>query len=306
MDSKSDLQLRLVRRILKLIVDGSLKPGDHLRETELSSQFGVSRSPVRAALAQLASLGAVDRADGRGMSVAVDPAAAQRILGGLPLEDEEQIRERIARDWFEGRIPREISENSFRSRYGLGKMTLSRVLSVLSDEGIISRMPGYGWQFEPTLNSLAANDASYDFRFLVEPGAMLQSSFVYDAIGAAAIRARHERILSDEQHSLSELFRLDEEFHLFIAGCSHNSFVVQAVAQQNKLRRLLEYESLIDMGRLNSSCQEHVAILDALDVGDRGRAAEAMRQHLRAAKAAAPKFATDLGALGFPGSSDNA
>ena len=238
------------------------------------------------------------------MSVAVDPAAAQRILGGLPLEDEEQIRERIARDWFEGRIPREISENSFRSRYGLGKMTLSRVLSVLSDEGIISRMPGYGWQFEPTLNSLAATTplTSVPGR----AGRHAAVSFVYDAIGAAAIRARHERILSDEQHSLSELFRLDEEFHLFIAGCSHNSFVVQAVAQQNKLRRLLEYESLIDMGRLNSSCQEHVAILDALDVGDRGRAAEAMRQHLRAAKAAAPKFATDLGALGFPGSSDNA
>lgn len=292
MEAKSDLQLRLVRQVLEMIVDGTLKPGDPLREVELSSSFGVSRSPVRAALAQLAALGVANRADGRGMQVALSSNAARTTLETLPPEDDDQIREQIARDWFEGRIPREISEKSFRDRYSLGKMTLTRVLSMLSDEGIISRMPGYGWQFEPTLNSLESNNASYDFRLLIEPGAILQSSFVYDFAGGAAIRARHERILSDRRHSLTELFRLDEEFHLFIAGCSKNGFVAQAVAQQNKLRRLLEYASLIDTGRLNNSCHEHLAILDALDAGDCASAAKAMRRHLEAAKAAAPTFTT--------------
>ncbi len=290
MEAKSDLQLRLVRQVLELIVDGTLKLGDPLREVELSSQFGVSRSPVRAALSQLAGLGAAARGGSRGMQVALDSGSARTTLENLPLEDEDQIREQIAKDWFEGRVPREISEKSFRLRYNLGKMTLNRVLTALSDEGIISRMPGYGWQFEPTLNTLESNDASYDFRLLIEPGAILQPSFVFDAAGAAAIRARHNRILSDEEHNLAELFRLDEEFHLFIAGCSRNGFVVQAVAQQNRLRRLLEYASLIDTGRLNSSCQEHVEILDALHAGDRTYAANIMRKHLEAAKAAPPSF----------------
>jgi DNA-binding GntR family transcriptional regulator len=73
-NSKSDLQLRLVRKLLKLIIDGALRPGDPLREIELSRQFGVSRSPVRAALAQLGDLKAADRIEGRGMRVAVNPA----------------------------------------------------------------------------------------------------------------------------------------------------------------------------------------------------------------------------------------
>lgn len=290
MDSKSDLQLRLVRQVLDLIAGGSLRPGDHLRETDLARQFGVSRSPVRAALVQLSGLGAARRGAGRGVNVAADAALAQAILDMVPLEAEEQAKERIARDWFDGRIAREITEGYLRTRYDLGKMTLSRVLSLLADEGIIARMPGYGWQFEPTLNSQAANDASYDFRLMIEPAGILLPGFVFDAAGAATIRSRHERILKAASHKLSALFRLDEEFHLFIAECARNPFLVQAVAQQNRLRRLLEYESLIDTGRLYISCHEHLAILDALDAGRHDMAAEAMRVHLRAAKASAPAF----------------
>jgi DNA-binding FadR family transcriptional regulator len=109
MEAKSDLQLRLVRQVLELIVDGTLKLGDPLREVELSSQFGVSRSPVRAALSQLAGLGAAARGGSRGMQVALDSGSARTTLENLPLEDEDQIREQIAKDWFEGRVPREIS-----------------------------------------------------------------------------------------------------------------------------------------------------------------------------------------------------
>lgn len=289
-DSKSDLQLRLIRQLLKMIIDGELEFAAHLREVQLSQIFGVSRSPVRAALAQLASLGAAEKGEGRRYHVTADAGTAQRLLKDLPQEDEEQIKQRIARDWFEGLVPREVSESFFRSRYGMGKVTLSRVLSMLSDEGIISRMQGYGWQFEPTLNSQTANDASYDFRLLIEPGAILQPSFNYHATDAAAIRAQHERLLHSRTRSVSELFRLDEEFHLFIAECSGNSFVVQAVTQQNKLRRLLEYQSLIDSGRLNASCREHLTILDALDRGARQQAASAMERHLINGKISSPTF----------------
>jgi DNA-binding GntR family transcriptional regulator len=65
---------------------------------------------------------------------------------------------------------------------------------------------------------------------------------------------------------------------------------VQAVTQQNKLRRLLEYESLIDSGRLNASCTEHLEILDALDARELDKAASVMIRHLKAAKASPPAF----------------
>ena len=292
MDSKSDLQLRLVAQVLKIIADGELDTGAHLREIELSEYFGVSRSPLRAALAQLAGLGAAEKRDNRGYFVLADALAAQNLLKTLPQGDEEKVKERIARDWFEGAVPEEVSESFIRSRYGLGKATLSRVLSMLSDEGIISRMPGYGWRFEPTLNSQEANDASYDFRLMIEPEAIRHKGFVYQQARAVAIRSQHDRILNAASHTMSELFRLDEDFHLFIAECSNNMFVVQAGMQQNKLRRLLEYQSLIDTGRLNASCLEHIEVLDALEDGNQEAAAIAMTRHLKKAKASTPVFNT--------------
>ncbi|MAY63153.1 MAG: GntR family transcriptional regulator [Rhizobiales bacterium] len=288
MNSRTDLQLRLVRQLLAKIVDGAFAPGAHLREVDLSKYFGVSRTPLRAALAQLTALGAAERGGGRGLYVKASPEQAVEMLASLPQEDEEQVKEQIARDWFDGKIPRDVSESFFRQRYGLGKK--SRVLGMLADEGIITRSLGYGWQFEPTLNSQESNDASYDFRLLIEPGAILQATFRYDRANAAAIRSRHERVLNSQMRNLPELFRLDEDFHLFIAECSRNPFVIHAVAQQNKLRRLLEYASLIDTGRLNASCAEHLEILDALDEGKPKQAADAMARHLLKAKGSPPAF----------------
>lgn len=52
------------------IAVGKLKPGDHLDETELAKEFGVSRTPIREALIQLASTGIVMMRRRRGAVVA--------------------------------------------------------------------------------------------------------------------------------------------------------------------------------------------------------------------------------------------
>jgi DNA-binding GntR family transcriptional regulator len=53
-----------------LIATGDLHPGDHLDETELATRFGVSRTPIREALIQLASMGLVMIRPRRGAVVA--------------------------------------------------------------------------------------------------------------------------------------------------------------------------------------------------------------------------------------------
>lgn len=289
--SKSDLQVRLARQLLQLVANGEVKPGDHLREVELSERFGVSRTPIRATLTFLEGLGALEKRANRGFFVVASAAVALKLIKQLPKEDDEQLKEQIAKDWFDGKVPKEVSEGEIRARYDLGKMTATRVLSTLAEEGVVSRMPGYGWQFEPTLNSASAHDESYDFRIIVEPAALLSPDFRYDAGRAASLRSRHEQVLSGRRNpNLAEIIRLDEEFHEFIAGCSNNPFVVQAIAHQNRLRRLMEYQSLIDAGRLTESCKEHVGILDNLERGDFSRASAAMRDHLTRAKQAGPVF----------------
>ncbi len=56
--------------IEEMIAVGTLLPGQHLDETELATQFGVSRTPIRETLIQLASMGIVVIRPRRGAVVA--------------------------------------------------------------------------------------------------------------------------------------------------------------------------------------------------------------------------------------------
>ena len=56
--------------IEEMIAVGKLPPGHHLDETELAAEFGVSRTPIREALIQLASMGIVVIRPRRGAAVA--------------------------------------------------------------------------------------------------------------------------------------------------------------------------------------------------------------------------------------------
>lgn len=60
----------LVRALEQEIATGVLKPGERLDEVSLAGRFGVSRTPVREALAQLASNGLVEVRPRRGATVA--------------------------------------------------------------------------------------------------------------------------------------------------------------------------------------------------------------------------------------------
>jgi DNA-binding GntR family transcriptional regulator len=67
MKSRSE-QLRV--SIEEMIAVGKLAPGQHLDETELAAAFGVSRTPIRETLIQLASMGLVVIRPRRGAVVA--------------------------------------------------------------------------------------------------------------------------------------------------------------------------------------------------------------------------------------------
>lgn len=56
--------------IEEMIAVGALSPGEHLDETELATRFGVSRTPIRETLIQLASMGLVVIRPRRGAIVA--------------------------------------------------------------------------------------------------------------------------------------------------------------------------------------------------------------------------------------------
>jgi DNA-binding GntR family transcriptional regulator len=63
---RSALSTQVSTTIVEGLLDGRLRPGDRLVETQLANVLGVSRSPIREALTELAQSGVIIREPGRG------------------------------------------------------------------------------------------------------------------------------------------------------------------------------------------------------------------------------------------------
>jgi GntR family transcriptional regulator of vanillate catabolism len=67
---------RVIVRIREMILQGELAPGQRVREVELASKLGVSRTPVRESLPILAQEGVLTHLDTRGFVVRAFTSAA--------------------------------------------------------------------------------------------------------------------------------------------------------------------------------------------------------------------------------------
>lgn len=90
--------------LVAAILDGSLAPGERLRDVDLERWLGVSRTPIRVALARLAGLGLVETASTRETRVvrrragaAADILATGCVLAGLAVVDASATRGPVVR-----------------------------------------------------------------------------------------------------------------------------------------------------------------------------------------------------------------
>jgi DNA-binding GntR family transcriptional regulator len=83
MISRAPLREEVYRQILDRIHRGDLPPGSRIRDGDLAAQLGVSRTPIREALLNLAREGVLDAAMGRGFRVRPLDAAELREVGDI-------------------------------------------------------------------------------------------------------------------------------------------------------------------------------------------------------------------------------
>ena len=277
---------RIARQLLDLICEARFDPGHHLREQYLADALGVSRTPVRAGLKELTRLGAVEARPNQGFYLLKSVDELQQLAIETPQSSDQTLYELLVRDHINGVLPESFTQTGISQRYEVDRGVLTRALVKLSEDGLIARNAGHGWRFQQTLNSDVALRNSYGFRLMIEPAALLSPHLRVDRSLLKRLRAQHLRLitLADiTQVPAREIFETDASFHEMLAEASGNLFVLQAIQQQNRLRRLLEFGSYHNKRRVKEWCEEHVAILDALRDNKVTQAAELMRAHLQSA-----------------------
>ncbi|MEZ7136569.1 GntR family transcriptional regulator [Komagataeibacter sp. SM21] len=284
----------LANQILDIIREGRFEPGHHLREQQLADLLGISRSPIRTALALLAERGIIEARRNQGYFLRANAGEIQHVDISVPSTPEQDLYSEIVQERLNGDLPESFTQSSISRRYDVDRALLQRTLLRLVDDGLLRRNQGRGWTFLPTLDTGVALQNSYEFRRMFEPASMMGEHFRIDPGALEHCRIQHIYLESHpdiSRVSAVQIFDTDAQFHEMIARFTHNAFIVQTMQQHNRLRRLLEFGGYVNRRRVRDWCREHLRIMDALSNGRNEDASTMMAEHLGRAYEAAKAMA---------------
>jgi DNA-binding GntR family transcriptional regulator len=206
----------VVDRLRVWIVDGTLAPGEIIKDTEIADTLGVSRTPVREALLQLEREGLIESLPGRWTRVAPLDLDAAKKLYPVVIELEALALRTAAQSKGDLR-PLELAHRDFATAVGRRKLDARAVrnaddrfhgdILVLADnpyiaetllplKAIVRRYENYFFISHPELAQLSADDHA----------AMLEAIRLRDGEAATCASKRHwERSYSVLHDSAREL-----------------------------------------------------------------------------------------------------
>lgn len=289
------LASEIAQQIISYARRKGLKSGARLAQRTLAEEFGVSRSPIRGAMKLLVDRGIMQIDDEAGAYVLAQlPASAEADDDAVPSSPVEALYMTLLKDRFAGELLEDVTESDLMRRYSVARAVLRHALLRLANEGLVQRRRGYGWHFLPMIDSKEADRQSYQYRLAIEPAALRSEAFKAEEKRLLRCRAAHAEMLAGmiDRVSGARFYELNTEFHEMVAEFSGNTFFVQAIQQQHRLRRAVEYESFVWSDRMRESCQEHINIIDAILARDMEWAAALMIHHLKMSQRGGLPFAT--------------
>jgi DNA-binding GntR family transcriptional regulator len=279
---KKDLALQLAPQVIDMVRARSMRAGEPLREQTFAQALGVSRSPIRRVFALLAEWDLATQEPNRGYFLKQDAGEIQASAFPLASDPFEDFYLRVVDDILAGEIPTHFFEAQLLRRYEVPRGQLLKVLNRLAGEAMVERKPGQGWELKDFVHNTTAHIQSYRFRMAIEPAALLEPGYQVNQAAFANARQQQQALIDGGINTLSraQLFQIGAQFHELIVQCSGNVFFIDALRQQNQLRRFMGYKANIDRSRLVTQCQQHIQLLDLIESGRREEAAQFLWRHL--------------------------
>ncbi len=201
-----------------------------------------------------------------------------------------------AGEWSDdGKLP---TERALADRFDVGRRHVRQALDALEQDGLLWRHQGKGTfigQPSDPMGDLAAKITGQtnalevmEARLCIEPelAAMCATRMMPDEVARLRQLARRQFEAADAQ--ATELW--DASLHRLIAQCARNRPLLTAYSLLDKIRSNADWVALRATTRDESSIRvsqnEHMAIIDAIEMGHPEAARQAMRDHLETRAAA--------------------
>lgn len=189
------------------------------------------------------------------------------------------------------------AERILAARIGVSRSSVREAIRILEHAGILDVRTGSGTYVvdtgSPKVTSLRAQAALTGEHSPLD--VMAARHAVEPASARAAAAQRHERDLELIRDAVSAQSRLvearedaaaaDLDFHLAVAGATHNPVLLALVERLVEIMRRrpwadLKHSSRENLAAARRDVRQHGAILRAIERGDPAAAARAMRTHL--------------------------
>jgi DNA-binding GntR family transcriptional regulator len=290
----SPLYRRIVLILAAEIRDAILPVGSRLTEPDLARRFGVSRAPVRQALALLGRHGLVTRAGPRRHVIADDAADRASLVAPTasslaPSRLESLPSWRPIYDEVESEIIARIAFGSWRLReadlarhFRVSRTVARDVIGRLQGRGLVEKDEAGRWQ-APELTAARMTE-HYELRWVLEPLALRKAAPRIPPEAVQMARRRLQAAVDRPESVTGEMLDgLEEDLHVSLLAYGDNLTLLRSVRQHQSLlvaHRFL-YRWTHRLFATEPFLPEHMAILDRLTAGDHDGAATALEHHLR-------------------------
>lgn len=173
----------------------------------------------------------------------------------------------------------QLTEESLCEEFGVSRSPIRQALTQLATEGLLEREPHQSFRVRQLL--LADVEDLYEFRFAIEAQAV--RCLARDGLTKSVeqhLRKTWSHPEKLEKATGHELVVLDETFHSDLVEAHGNILLLEQIKRINeRLYAFREFDFSHNM-RVQSTCEEHLAILDAIIAHDETKAVELLKKNI--------------------------
>jgi DNA-binding GntR family transcriptional regulator len=176
---------------------------------------------------------------------------------------------------------------------GISATPVREAMGLLANEGFVELVPQLGAVVRTIHRSELIE--LYEMREAIEPYAAAKAAERASRSQASAIERTLDRMrtVTDRvarsksgvagKRDTSEFEKADLAFHMLVIDATGNRTMVRSSESSNALVRVFATERhAYDAGIMETTCEDHAAILDGIRTGRPGRARDAMQKHIAA------------------------
>ncbi|MFI8521732.1 GntR family transcriptional regulator [Streptomyces sp. NPDC085481] len=201
------------------------------------------------------------------------------------IKAQERLRDQVGHALRAALIAGELRPGSVYSAPGLAAelgvsaTPVREAMLDLAREGLVEPVRNKG--FRITEVSERELDQCTELRMLIEVPTVGRVAGLATREQLEELRPLAEEIVTNaREHNLIGYLEADRRFHLSLLGLAGNERLVETVGDLRKRSRLYGLTGLDEAGKLVSSAEEHLELLDLMIAGDVKAAEQCMHRHL--------------------------